>query len=164
MAPTSIAYPCAPAKPPFAAIAIEVVPGISALLAAAARLGAPLGHDFCAISLSDNLKPWPVVLDRLRAAAGAGFVMALYNPLSRARPWQLGAAFDALRSVLPPETHIAFATAISRPDERVNITTLAEADPARADMRTLVLVGSAATRAIARSDGSTWLYTPRSAA
>jgi precorrin-3B C17-methyltransferase len=152
------------AHPPFAALAIEVVPGISALLAAAARLGAPLGHDFCAISLSDNLKPWPVVLDRLRAAAGAGFVMALYNPLSRARPWQLGAAFDALRSVLPPETHIAFATAISRPDERVNITTLAEADPARADMRTLVLVGSAATRAIARSDGSTWLYTPRSAA
>ena len=152
------------AHPPFAALAIEVVPGISALLAAAARLGAPLGHDFCAISLSDNLKPWPVVLDRLRAAAGAGFVMALYNPLSRARPWQLGAAFDALRAVLPPETQIAFATAISRPDERVHVTTLADADPARADMRTLVLIGSTATRSIARADGSAWLYTPRSAA
>ncbi len=152
------------AHPPFAALAIEVVPGISALLAAAARLGAPLGHDFCAISLSDNLKPWPVVLDRLRAAAGAGFVLTLYNPISRARPWQLGAAFDALRDVLPPATPVAFATAISRPDEHVHTTTLAVADPARADMRTLVLVGSPATRTIPRPDGSAWLYTPRSAA
>ena len=152
------------AHPPFAALEIEIVPGISALLAAAARLGAPLGHDFCAISLSDNLKPWPVVLHRLQAAAQAGFVITLYNPLSRARPWQLGAAFDALRRVLPPETPVAFATAISRPDEQLHITTLAEADPARADMRTLVLVGSSATRAIPRPDGPPWLYTPRSAA
>ena len=145
--------------PAHAALDVSVVPGISALLAAAARLGAPLGHDFCAVSLSDNLKPWPVVLDRLRAAAGAGFVIALYNPLSRARPWQLGAAFDVLRAVLPPGALVAFATAISRPDEQVHITTLAEADPARADMRTLVMVGSAATRRAGR-----WLYTPRSAA
>ncbi len=144
---------------PFAGLDIAVVPGISALLAAAARLGAPLGHDFCAISLSDNLKPWPVVLDRLRAAASAGFVMALYNPASRARPWQLGAAFDALRAVLPPTTAVAFATAVSRPDERLDVTTLAAADPARADMRTLVIVGSAATRPVGR-----FLYTPRSAA
>ena len=149
--------------PPYAAIDIEVVPGISALLAAAARLGAPLGHDFCAISLSDNLKPWPVVLHRLHAAASAGFVIALYNPLSRARPWQLGAAFTALRDLLPPTVPVAFATAISRPDERVDVTTLVEADPARADMRTLVLVGSAATRSIQRPGGA-WLYTPRSAA
>lgn len=147
------------AHAPFAAIPIEVVPGISALLAAAARLGAPLGHDFAAISLSDNLKPWPVVLDRLRAAAGAGFVLALYNPLSRARPWQLGAAFDALRAVLPSVTPVAFATAISRADERTHVTTLAEADAARADMRTLVMVGTAATRMV-----GPWLYTPRSAA
>ena len=151
------------AHPPFAALAIEVVPGISALLAAAARLGAPLGHDFCAISLSDNLKPWPTVLQRLRAAAGAGFVMALYNTLSRSRPWQLGAAFDALRDCLPAATPVAFATAISRPDERVDILTLGEADPARADMRTLVMVGTEATRSIVRPDGATWLYTPRSA-
>ncbi len=141
-----------------------MVPGISALLAAAARLGAPLGHDFCAISLSDNLKPWPLVLNRLLAAAGAGFVMALYNPHSRARPWQLGAAFDALRTVLPAATPVAFATAITRPDERVVITTLAEAEPDSADMRTLVLVGTAATRSIARPGGEPWLYTPRSAA
>jgi precorrin-3B C17-methyltransferase len=152
------------AHPPFAALDIEVVPGISALLAAAARLGAPLGHDFCAISLSDNLKPWPTVLHRLSMAASAGFVLALYNPLSRARPWQLGAAFDALREVLPPATPVAFATAISRPDERLRITTLAAADPALADMRTLVMVGSAATRLVARPGGNPWLYTPRSAA
>ena len=99
------------------------------------------------------------MLDRLRAAAGAGFVLALYNPASRARPWQLGAAFDALRGVLPGDAAVAFATAISRPDEQVRLTTLAQADPALADMRTLVLVGSAATRRVGR-----WLYTPRSAA
>ncbi len=152
------------AEPHHAALDIEVVPGISALLAAAARLGAPLGHDFCAISLSDNLKPWPTVLTRLRAAAAAGFVLALYNPASRARPWQLGAALEALRAVLPATTPVAFATAISRPDERLEVTTLALADAGRADMRTLVLVGSAATRAIPRPEGGGWLYTPRSAA
>jgi precorrin-3B C17-methyltransferase len=112
------------AHPIWRALDIEVVPGISALLAAAARLGAPLGHDFCAISLSDNLKPWPVVLARLRAAAEAGFVIALYNPSSRARPWQLGAAFAALRDALPAATPVAFAAAISRPDESVHVTTL----------------------------------------
>ena len=149
------------AHPPWRAVDIEVIPGISALLAAAARLGAPLGHDFCAISLSDNLKPWDTVLRRLRAAAEGGFVMALYNPLSRARPWQLGEAFTVLRSLLPGPTPVAFATAISRPDERIRLATLADADPACADMRTLVLVGTAATR---RIDGTAWLYTPRSAA
>jgi precorrin-3B C17-methyltransferase len=149
------------AHPPWRALTIEVVPGISALLAAAARLGAPLGHDFCAISLSDNLKPWPVVLARLRAAAGAGFVLALYNPASRARAWQLGAAFAALRTLLPDTTPVAFAAAISRPDEDVRIATLAEADPDWADMRTLVLVGTAATQHIRRADGGAWLYTPR---
>jgi precorrin-3B C17-methyltransferase len=147
--------------PPWRALDIEVIPGISALLAAAARLGAPLGHDFCAISLSDNLKPWPVVLSRVRAAAEAGFVIALYNPSSRARPWQLAAAFDALRAVLPLQTPVAFATAISRDDESVSVTTLEAADPTRADMRTLVLVGTAATRRIERPGASPWLYTPR---
>ena len=152
------------AEPDYAGLDIEVVPGISALLAAAARLGAPLGHDFCAISLSDNLKPWPTVLNRLRVAAEAGFVLALYNPSSRARPWQLAAALDTLRAVLPGATAVAFATAISRPDERVDVTTLAAADPARADMRTLVMVGSAATKTIPQPGGGVWLYTPRSAA
>ena len=149
--------------PDWRALDIQVLPGISAMLAAAARLGAPLGHDFCALSLSDNLKPWPLVLHRLTAAAAAGFVIALYNPASQARPWQLPAALDALRPILPPTTPIVFATAITRPDERLTISTLADADPALADMRTLVLVGTAATRAIPRPGGSPWLYTPRSA-
>jgi len=140
---------------------IEVVPGISAMFAAAARIGAPLGHDFCAISLSDNLKPWDLVAKRLTAAASAGFVVALYNPLSRARPWQLGAAFVLLRSLLPGSTHVAFATAVSCPDERIDITTLEQADPARADMRTLVLIGSMATRRIESPDSSPLLYSPR---
>jgi precorrin-3B C17-methyltransferase len=146
------------------ALDVEVIPGISAMFAAAARIGAPLGHDFCAISLSDNLKPWDVVLARLHAAAAAGFVIALYNPLSKARPWQLGAAFDLLRILLPPTTDIVFATAVSRPDEQIHVATLAEADPARADMRTLVLIGSAATRRIVRDNGGVWLYAPRGAA
>ena len=145
------------------ALDVRVLPGISAMFAAAARLGAPLGHDFCAISLSDNLKPWETVLARLRAAAGAGFVIALYNPISRARPWQLGAAFDEVRKILPPTTIVAMANGVSLPQERVEIVTLAEADPTRADMRTLVLIGSAATRSISRADGGTWLYSPRSA-
>lgn len=145
--------------PEWRTLDVTVLPGISAMFAAAARLGAPLGHDFCAISLSDNLKPWPLVLARLRAAAGAGFVIALYNPASRARPWQLPAALDALRGILPAHTPVAFATAVTRPDERIAVTTIAEADPALADMRTLVLIGSPATRRV-----GPWLYTPRSAA
>ena len=140
---------------------VEVIPGISAMFAVAARVGAPLGHDFCAISLSDNLKPWETVLQRLRAAAGAGFVIALYNPISRARPWQLGAAFTLLREILPPDTPIVFATAVSRAEEAIDIVQLSDADPARADMRTLVLVGSAATRTIGRTGAAPWLYTPR---
>ena len=147
--------------PEWRGIEVEVVPGISAMFAVAARIGAPLGHDFCAISLSDNLKPWDIVLQRLVAAAGAGFVMALYNPISRARPWQLGAAFTLLRELLPGTTPVVFATAASRTEETIDIVTLAEADPARADMRTLVLIGSAATRRIERGSAPPWIYTPR---
>jgi precorrin-3B C17-methyltransferase len=141
---------------------IEVVPGVSAMFAAAARLGAPLGHDFCAISLSDNLKPWDVVLARLTAAAEAGFVIALYNPISRARPWQLGEAFARLREILAPHTLVAFARAVSRPDERLICTTLADARAEHADMSTLVLVGSAQTCRIERGAGAPWFYTSRS--
>jgi len=140
---------------------VEVIPGISAMLAAAARVGAPLGHDFCCLSLSDNLKPWEVVLQRLEAAAGAGFVLALYNPVSRARPWQLGQAFERLGAILPPETPVIFATAVSRPDERIEVVPLQRAPTTAADMRTVILVGSAQTRTIARGDGGLWVYTPR---
>ncbi|WP_419900039.1 precorrin-3B C(17)-methyltransferase [Roseomonas sp. USHLN139] len=143
---------------------IAVLPGISAMFAAAARLGAPLGHDFCAISLSDNLKPWELVEQRLAAAAGAGFVIALYNPISKARPWQLGRAFELLKKILPGTAPVAFATAVSRPEEKLLLTTLAEANAENADMRTLVMVGSAASRLIARGAGARpWLYAPRSA-
>ncbi len=148
-------------EPEWRGLDVEVVPGVSAMVAAAARLGAPLGADFCAISLSDNLKPWETVLHRLRAVAEAGFVIALYNPLSAARPWQLGAAFDLLREVLAPATPVIFATAVSRPEERVTITTLADADPARADMRTLVMIGSAATRTIERQGAAPLVYSLR---
>ncbi len=149
-------------KPEWRTLDIEVVAGVSAMFAAAGRLGAPLGGDFCAISLSDNLKPWEIVLGRLRAAAEAGFVIALYNPLSRARAWQLGAAFEALRDVLPGATPVALCTAIGRPDEAISITNLEHAEPALADMRTLVLIGALTTRTISRPDGRPWLYTPRS--
>lgn len=145
----------------WAGLDIEVIPGISAVMAVAARLGAPLGNDFCVLSLSDNLKPWAVVERRLALAAQAGFVLALYNPLSRARPWQLGAAFDILRSHCPPETPVVFAAAVSRPDETIRLTSLAEADPALADMRSLILVGCAGTRLIPRAGGRPWLYTSR---
>ena len=145
------------------ALDVEVVPGVSAAFAAAARIGAPLGHDFCMLSLSDDLKGWEAVSRKLAAAAGAGFVLALYNPASRARPWQLGAAFKVLREVLPGDTPVVFATAITQPDERLTMTTLEAADPTRADARTLVLVGSAESRCIVRPDGSAWLYTPRHA-
>ncbi len=143
---------------------VEFVPGITAMLAVAARIGAPLGHDFCALSLSDNLKPWDLVARRLDAAADAGFVIALYNPISRARPWQFGNALDRLRLHLPEATPIVFGRAVGRPDESVHVTTLAEADAAQADMATLVIVGSRETRMIARVGKSPLVYTPRAAA
>jgi precorrin-3B C17-methyltransferase len=142
---------------------VEIVPGITAMLAVAARVGAPLGHDFCALSLSDNLKPWPVIERRLDAAAQAGFVIALYNPISRARPWQLTAAFERLRRYLPATTPTVFGRAVGRADENVAVTTLQAADPAGADMATLVIVGSAETRLVPRPGHAPLVYTPRSA-
>lgn len=143
-------------------IELEVIPGVTAMLAVAARAGAPLGHDFCAISLSDNLKPWTVIEQRLRAVASAGLVIALYNPISRARPWQLGAAFTILREVLPWTTPIIFGRAAGRPDEAIAITSLAEADATHADMATCVIIGSAETRLISRPGQPPLVYSPRS--
>jgi precorrin-3B C17-methyltransferase len=142
---------------------LEIVPGITAMLAVAARVGAPLGHDFCALSLSDNLKPWPVIERRLDAAAQAGFVIALYNPISRSRPWQLTAALERLRRYLPATTPTVFGRAVGRADENVAVTTLQAADPAGADMATLVIVGSAETRLVPRPGHAPLVYTPRSA-
>ncbi len=143
---------------------VAIVPGITAMLAVAARIGAPLGHDFCALSLSDNLKPWELVERRLDAAASAGFVIALYNPVSRARSWQLGSAIERLRRHLPQSTPVVFGCAVGRPDERVSVTTLDAADATSADMATLVIVGSRETRVIARPGLAPLVYTPRAAA
>ena len=150
------------AEPAFRNVPVRVVPGLTAMQAAAARLGAPLGHDFCAISLSDNLKPWAVVRRRLEAAADGDFVIALYNPASKARPRQIGGAFAHLRERKRPETPVAFARAIGRPDEKVHLTTLAQADPSLVDMATLVVIGSSETRWVAGAGGRRWMLTPRS--
>ncbi|THU02017.1 precorrin-3B C(17)-methyltransferase [Lampropedia puyangensis] len=138
-------------------VSIEVQPGITAMLAAAARLGAPLGHDFCAINLSDNLKPWPIIEQRLRLAAQADFAMAFYNPRSQSRPTGFMRTLDVLRECCEPQRLIAFARNTSRIDERLVVCTLAEATPEMADMRTLVIVGSSQTRRIGPH-----IYTPRS--
>ena len=142
-------------------IELVVTPGVTAMLAVAARAGAPLGHDFCAISLSDNLKPWDVIARRLRLVAEAGLVIALYNPISKARPWQLGKAFEILREVLPPTVPVIFGRAAGRPDEKITVMPLGEADPAVADMATCVMIGSPETRTIARAGQPDLVYTPR---
>lgn len=149
-------------EPAWRALAIDVVPGISAMQAASAQVGALLGHDFCAISLSDNLKPRDVIAHRLRAALDADFVIALYNPISKARPDGLGIALDIARSIRAATTPVIFARAVSRRDENIRIVTLADAQPAMADMQTVVIIGSSATRLIAKADGSSWVLTPRS--
>ena len=139
---------------------IRILPGITAMLAAAAKAGAPLGHDFCAINLSDNLKPWDLIERRLRLAAEADFAMAFYNPRSRARPEGFARTLDVLREVCGPDRLILFARAVSTPDEDLRIVTLRDATPDMADMRTLVIVGSSRTRLIERP-GRPILYTPR---
>lgn len=148
-------------EPTWADLDIHVAPGVSAMQAAAAKVGAPLGHDFCAISLSDNLKPWSLVERRLKAACEGDFVIALYNPASKARPEAIYKAFTLLRTHKPAQTPIVFARAVGRPDERIIITTLAEAEPGCADMSTLVLIGSSTTRLIARTQTQPRLYAAR---
>jgi precorrin-3B C17-methyltransferase len=147
-------------------VAIRVEPGITAMLAAAARVGAPLGGDFCAISLSDNLKPWDVITARLEAALAADFVVSLYNPISKARPWQLGKALEIAAGHRDAATPVIFARAIGRPDEDVRVMSMAEAVAVAgtADMATLVMIGASATRSLTGPDGSSYVYTPRSVA
>ena len=144
---------------------LRVLPGITAMLAAAARAGAPLGHDFCAVNLSDNLKPWALVEHRLRLAVEADFAMAFYNPRSVARPEGFARALAVLRAacgaVGSATRPVIFARAVSMPDETLQVVTLADARPEMADMRTVVIVGSSLTRVIERA-GSPWVYTPRS--
>ena len=146
------------------ALDVVMVPGVTAMLAVAAQAGAPLGHDFCALSLSDNLKSWETIERRLDAAARAGFALALYNPVSRARPWQLGKAFETLRAILPVATPVVFGRAVGRDGSSVAVTTLAEAETIAADMSTLIIIGSPATRVVARPGRAPLVYTPRAEA
>ena len=141
---------------------IRVLPGITAMLAAAARAGAPLGHDFCAINLSDNLKPWQVIEKRLRLAAEADFAMAFYNPRSKSRPEGFERTLQVLNEACGDARPVIFARAVSTPDESIRVVPLPDCTADMADMRTVVLVGSSRTRIIRRA-GAPIIYTPRSA-
>jgi precorrin-2 C20-methyltransferase/precorrin-3B C17-methyltransferase len=141
---------------------VRVVPGVSAMQAAAARVGAPLGHDFCVISLSDQLKPWEVIERRLDAAGAADLALALYNPASRTRKEQLERARAVLLNHRAPETPVVVARAVGSDDESVTITTLHDLDCEAVDMRTLLLVGSSQTRVAPGTNGTPRVYTPRS--
>lgn len=143
------------------AVELEILPGVSAALATAAQAGAPLGHDFCLISLSDNLKPWEVIEQRLDHAGAADLVMAFYNPISRARPWQLGRALEIVRGHRAPQTRVVLGRDIGRPGAKLTSLTLGELTPEMVDMRTLVIIGSSTTRSFPRAGGGDWVYTPR---
>ncbi|HEX4106929.1 MAG TPA: precorrin-3B C(17)-methyltransferase [Solirubrobacteraceae bacterium] len=140
-------------------VEVRVVPGLSAMQAAAARVGAPLGHDFCVISLSDQLKPWEIIERRLQAAGAADLVLALYNPASRTRREQLARAVQVLRGHRADGTPVVVARAVGSAEESVTVTTLGELELAldAIDMRTLLIVGSSTTRV---TDGGR-VYTPR---
>ena len=146
------------AAPQLQDLSIRVLPGVTAMLAAAARAGAPLGHDFCAINLSDNLKPWAVIEKRLRLAAEADFAIAIYNPRSASRPDGFARALDVLKEAGCGERTIIFAHAVTTPRERIETLRLRDAGPGMADMATLVIVGNSATRRVGR-----WVYAPRRA-
>ncbi|CAG8869454.1 hypothetical protein PS627_03527 [Pseudomonas fluorescens] len=140
---------------------LEILPGVSASLATAAQAGAPLGHDFCVMSLSDNLKPWTTIEQRLDLACQADLVLAFYNPISRSRPWQLGRALEIVRQHRDGQTPVVLGRDIGRPGQTLKVVTLAELVPDMVDMRTMVLVGSSTTCTFARESGGSWVYTPR---
>ncbi|MCU1751488.1 precorrin-3B C(17)-methyltransferase [Pseudomonas sp. 6D_7.1_Bac1] len=140
---------------------LEILPGVSASLATAAQAGAPLGHDFCVMSLSDNLKPWTIIEKRLDLAAQADLALALYNPISRSRPWQLGRALEIVGQHRTAETPVVLGRDIGRPGQTLRVTTLGALTPEQVDMRTMVLIGSSTTCVFPRAEGGEWVYTPR---
>ncbi|WP_201193572.1 precorrin-3B C(17)-methyltransferase [Pseudomonas fluorescens] len=142
-------------------VELEMLPGVSASLATAAQAGAPLGHDFCVMSLSDNLKPWAIIEKRLDLAAQADLALAFYNPISRSRPWQLGRALEIVAQHRDPQTPVVLGRDIGRPGQTLRVTTLGQLTPDQVDMRTMVLVGSSTTCTFPRPDGGVWVYTPR---
>ena len=140
---------------------LQILPGVSASLATAAQAGAPLGHDFCVMSLSDNLKPWSIIEKRLDLASQADLALAFYNPISRSRPWQLGRALEIVALHRTPETPVVLGRDIGRPGQTLRVTTLGQLTPEQVDMRTMVLIGSSTTCVFARAGGGEWVYTPR---
>lgn len=147
--------------PQWHAVDLQILPGVSASLATAAQAGAPLGHDFCVMSLSDNLKPWEIIEKRLDLACQADLALAFYNPISRSRPWQLGRALEIVRQHRGPETPVTLGRDIGRPGQTLRVITLGELTPEQVDMRTMVLVGSSLTCTFPRANGTQWVYTPR---
>ncbi|WP_028620196.1 precorrin-3B C(17)-methyltransferase [Pseudomonas sp. Ant30-3] len=140
---------------------LEILPGVSASLATAAQAGAPLGHDFCVLSLSDNLKPWAIIEKRLDLAAQADLALAFYNPISRSRPWQLGRALEIVAQHRTPQTPVVLGRDVGRPGQTLRVTTLGQLTPDQVDMRTMVLIGSSTTCVFPREGGGQWVYTPR---
>ena len=150
------------AEEPYKDVPVRVLPGLTAAQAVASRVGAPLGHDFCVLSLSDRLKPWPVIEARLAAVAAADLVLAIYNPASKTRTWQLPRAREILLGHRDPGTPVVVGRDVGGAAEHVRVTSLGELDPAGVDMRCLLIVGSSQTRAIQRAEGSRAVFTPRS--
>ncbi|MGL6243977.1 precorrin-3B C(17)-methyltransferase [Pseudomonas sp.] len=148
-------------EPSWHNVDLEILPGVSASLATAAQAGAPLGHDFCVMSLSDNLKPWTIIEKRLELASQADLALAFYNPISRSRPWQLGRALEIVAQHRTAETPVVLGRDIGRPGQTLRVTTLGELTPDQVDMRTMVLIGSSTTCTFPRAEGGQWVYTPR---
>jgi cobalt-precorrin 5A hydrolase / precorrin-3B C17-methyltransferase len=148
-------------KPEWRSLSVQVCPGISAMQAAASQIGAPIGHDFCAISLSDILKPWETIEQRIAHAAAADFVIAFYNPISSHRRWQLEKAKETLLKYRDRDTPIVLAENIGRPGQNVRVKYLGDLQSEDANMRTLILIGSSKTRIYHQSDQRIWVYTPR---
>jgi len=147
--------------PTWHSVDLQILPGVSASLATAAQAGAPLGHDFCVMSLSDNLKPWSIIEKRLDLAAEADLALAFYNPISRARPWQLGRALEIVAQHRTAQTPVVLGRDIGRPGQTLRTTTLGELSADQVDMRTMVLIGSSTTCTFPRASGGDWVYTPR---
>lgn len=148
-------------EPQFADVTVRVLPGLTAAHAVASRVGAPLGHDYCVLSLSDRLKPWDIIAARISAVAAADLVLAVYNPASKSRTWQVAAARDLLLEHRAPDTPVIIGRDVGGPQEEVRVATLATFDPSSIDMRCLLLVGSSTTRTVQRGDGAQVVFTPR---